>query len=131
MFVDRRTFAEEEKQTRAEANEQSKNFANVVVIASILEKEVKTPEDKKLVAGIIYKRLSIGMPLQIDSASSTYETKGLPTTPISNPGLESLGAALHPTKTDNLYYLSDLSGKIYYAKTFDGHQTNRELHLNR
>ncbi len=116
---------------KAEAATLGKNFANVVIIASILEEEVKTLEDMKLVSGILYKRLSISMPLQVDSASTTYQQKGLPSTPISNPGLQALDAALHPTNTDYLYYLSDRAGKIYYAKTFEDHQTNRENHLGK
>lgn len=116
---------------RKEAELENKDFVNIVVIASLLEEEVQTKEDMKIVAGIIYKRLSIDMPLQIDSASSTYVYKGLPRAPISNPGLESLDAAMHPSETDFLYYLSDRSGKIYYAKDFDGHQTNRERYLGK
>lgn len=116
---------------KAEAESQHKSFANAVVIASLLEEEVQTIEDKKLVSGIIQNRLKIDMALQIDSASTTYRERGLPRTPISNPGLESIEAALNPTQSDFLYYLSDLKGHIYYAKTFDGHQTNREKYLNK
>ncbi len=110
---------------------QGKNFANVVVIASILEEEAKTVQDKEIIAGILLKRLSIGMPLQVDSATSTYTTKGLPLVPISNPGLTSLEAAFNPTPTDYLYYLSDLSGNIYYAKTFAEHEQNRIKYLGK
>lgn len=124
-------FNTKTESVREEAESLNKSFANAIVIASLLEEEVQTPEDKKLVSGIIQNRLAIDMPLQIDTASTTYRERGLPKTPISNPGLESIDAALHPTKSDYLYYLSDLKGRIYYAKTFDGHQTNRERYLNK
>jgi UPF0755 protein len=116
---------------KAEAISKKRNFANIVVMASILEEEVKTPTDMKIVSGILWKRMSIGMPLQVDSASTTYVSKGLPLVPISNPGLVSLDAALNPTETKYLYYLSDLKGKIYYAKDFEGHQINREKYLGK
>jgi UPF0755 protein len=116
---------------KMEAEVSKKNFTNIVIMASILEEEAKTLEDKKFVSQVLWKRISIGMALQVDSATSTYKTKGLPLVPISNPGLESLDAALHPATTAYLYYLSDLKGKIYYANDFEGHQKNRELHLGR
>jgi UPF0755 protein len=114
---------------KSQVRAQGKNFANVVVIASILEEEAKTIQDKEIIAGILLKRLSLNMPLQVDSATSTYKTKGLPLVPITNPGLDSLNAAFNPVTTDYLYYLSDLSGQIYYAKTFEEHQQNVKLHL--
>ncbi len=113
-----------------EAVSLKRNFANIVVIASILEEEAR-PDDMKMVSGVLANRLAINMALQVDAATSTYETRGIPLTPISNPGLVALDAALHPTKNDYLYYLSDLKGKIYYGKTFDEHQRNRELYLNK
>lgn len=116
---------------KTEAESLNVSFPNLVVIASLLEEEVQTVEDKKLVSGIIQNRLKIDMPLQIDTASTTYRERGLPLVPISNPGLESIEAALHPTKSDYFYYLSDLRGRIYYAKTFEGHQINRERYLNK
>lgn len=123
-------FNAKTKALRQDALDQKRNFANVVILASILEEEAR-PADMPMVAGVLANRLAINMPLQVDAATSTYKTKGIPLTPISNPGVEALSAALHPTKSDYLYYLSDLGGKIYYAKTFDEHQTNRELYLNK
>ncbi len=132
-----------------------------IIVASILEKEVQTKEDMSLVAGIIEKRISLGMPLQIDATTAygecyrsfvvgkncetsqvnltqaikkdspynTYRIKGLPVGPISNPGLNAIQAALHPTTSDYLYYLTDKDGTVHYAKTSAEHQQNRAKYL--
>ncbi len=123
-------FSTKTERIKNDATVLKRNFANIVILASILEEEAK-PEDMKMVSGVLANRLAINMPLQVDAATSTYKSKGIPLVPISNPGLDALEAALYPTKNDYLYYLSDLKGKIYYAKTFDEHQTNRELYLNK
>lgn len=134
-----------------------------VLVASILEKEVQTAEDMAIVAGIIEKRLSLGMRLEIDATTAygecrpkwllgqncetsdvnliegikkttpynTYRIAGLPTGPISNPGIKALNAALHPVATDYLYYLTDKEGKVYYARTGAEHAKNRAKYLNR
>jgi UPF0755 protein len=123
--------------------------ADIVTMASILEKEARTIDDKAIISGILWKRLDEGMPLQvdasivyltgsgyvsiedtkIDSPYNTYKNKGLPEGPISNPGLISLRAAAQPAKSPYYYYLSDPKGKMYYATTFEGHQVNREKYL--
>jgi UPF0755 protein len=125
----------------------------IITMASIVEDEARTEESRKIVAGILWKRLSMGMPLQVDSTFSyingkntydltaddlkidspynTYIYKGLPPTPINNPGVEAIEAVLNPTKTAYLYFLSSKSGKMYYAKTFEEHVKNKELYLNK
>ena len=134
---------------RAEIQAQNKTIFDVITMASLLEKEVRTLEDKKIVAGILWKRLDIGMPLQldstvnyitggnnpsvsikntqIDSPYNTYKYPGLPKGPISNPGMDSIIATLEPTKTDYLYYLSD--GKTYFSKTLKEHNANKAKYL--
>jgi UPF0755 protein len=107
------------------------SLSEIVNVASIIESEVRTTRDRGLVSGIIWRRLKIGMPLQVDSAMETYERRGLPAEPISNPGIESIVAAIHPISSNYLYFLTDKKGTAYYAKDFDGHQTNRELYLNK
>ncbi len=102
---------------------------NIIVLASILEAETKTPEDRALVSGIMWKRLKIDMPLQVDSAPDTYKTKGLPPTPINNPGLEAIKAAIHPKDSPYLYFISDKEGKIHYAKTLDEQTANINKYL--
>jgi len=130
-----------------------KSFEDVITMASLVEEEAHTKEDRRIISGILWKRLGLGIPLQVDASFSyvngkntyeltlvdlevdspynTYRNLGLPPTPISNPGLDSILAALEPIDSDYLYYLSDLDGNIYYAEDFDGHQKNRELYLRK
>lgn len=120
-------------------------------MASLIEREAKTDEDRKTIAGILWNRIDLKMPLQVDavfgyikgidtyhptsedlsieSPYNTYLHAGLPPTPISNPGLESLHAAATPTKTDYLYYLTGKDGVMHYAKTFEEHKANRAKYL--
>jgi UPF0755 protein len=129
----------------------SKEAKRIINVASLLESEGRTFEERKMIASIIENRLSISMPLQLDaslqyvtgrgsseltlkdlkmdSPYNTYVYKGLPPTPISNPGKESIEAALKPTKNDYLYYLHDKEGNIHYAKTFEEHVRNKNKYL--
>lgn len=124
---------------------------DILTMASILEREARTAESRKIVAGILWKRLSLDMPLQVDSTFSyingkgsleltlsdlqidspynTYRYKGLPPTPIGNPGIESIVDAITPTKTNYLYFLSDKDGVMHYAKTFEEHIKNKQKYL--
>jgi UPF0755 protein len=127
---------------------QKKSLYEVVIMASILEGEVKTEADRKVVAGIFYNRLAVGMALgsdatleyalgtnkvqhsiaetKIASPYNTYQNKGLPPGPVSNPGLVSILAALNPAQTDYVYFLSDpKTGATAFAKTFDEHIANK------
>ena len=106
-----------------------KSQSDVIKMASILEKEVATPESRKIVAGILWKRIALGMLLEVDSASSTYIDRGLPPTPISNPGLESITDAITPTQTPYLYFLSDSEGNIHYATTLAEQDANEAEYL--
>lgn len=123
----------------------------VIILASIIEREAKDTESKHMVSGILQNRLRITMPLQvdatfdyilgkasheltgedldIDSPYNTYLYSGLPPTPIANPGLDAIEAVLTPTKTNNLYYLTGEDGTFYYAKTFEDHKRNKERYL--
>lgn len=102
---------------------------NIMDVASILQAEVKTPEDMALVSGIIWKRLKLNMPLQVDSASETYKRTGLPISPINNPGLVAIKASIHPVDSPYLYFISDKSGIIHYAKTLDEQTANIKKYL--
>ena len=105
------------------------NENDVLTMASILEAEVPGDTDRKLVAGILWKRLKLGMLLQVDSAPETYQTAGLPATPIDNPGLDSIKAALNPTTSKYLYFLTDKKGVVHYAETFAEHEANIKKYL--
>lgn len=124
-----------------------KTLDDVVKLASIIEGEVQSPEDMKIVAGIFLNRLRIGMRLQtdaslnyytgagrtrsqaedlaIDTPYNTYKYAGLPPTPISNPGAVAIEAVLDPTPSSYFYFLTDKNGKVYYAKTLEEHAANR------
>lgn len=121
---------------------------DTVIMASILEKEVRTLEDKKIAAGILWKRLGAEMPLQtdatllyykagspdhinkdLDSPYNTYEHTGLPPGPICNPGFDSLEAAIEPVQTDYWYYLSAADGATVFSKTYDEHLQNIARYL--
>jgi UPF0755 protein len=128
-----------------------KTIHQILTLASLLEKEVKTKEDKELVAGILWKRLKFGMPLQvdatityltgkkttkigkedleIDSPYNTYKYKGLPPGPICNPGLESILAAIYPKDSDYWYYLSTPEGKTIFSKTLKEHNVAKAQYL--
>lgn len=123
----------------------------VIILASILEREAKDLRSKQIVSGILQNRLAQDMPLQVDatfnyvldktsdeltmddlqleSPYNTYTQKGLPPTPISNPGIESIEAVLYPEHTDFLYYLTAPDGTFYYAKTFEEHKKNKAKYL--
>lgn len=125
----------------------------LVTVASMVEREARHDKDRPLVASVILNRLGIGMKLDIDatiqyalgyqndqkrwwkksltindldlnSPYNTYKVNGLPPTPISNPGLESLMAVANPANTEYLYYMTDAKGINHYATTLEGHQQN-------
>lgn len=126
-----------------------------IKIASLLEREAAGPQEMKLISGIIWKRLEIGMKLEIDatmqytkgkvngawwgnidlaqkqsdSLYNTYKYKGLPPTPISNPGLEAIEAALSPEETDCVFYLHDRNKQIHCAQTYTEHKANIQKYL--
>ena len=106
-----------------------KNKEEIIVLASILEGEAKTFVDMKMVAGILLKRLSLNMSLQVDAAKETYKTKGLPVEPINNPGTVAIGAVLTPTSSNYLYYITGNDGIMHYSKTFEEHKKNIQKYL--
>jgi UPF0755 protein len=128
------------------------SLSDVVILASLIEKEARTTANRRIVAGILFSRLKLGMPLQVDavfgyiygrdtyspsatdltvkSPYNTYTHIGLPPGPINNPGLDSIDAVLHPTKTAYLYYLVGKDGLMHYATTHAGHQDNRRKYLD-
>lgn len=128
-----------------------KSQTDIIKMASIIEEEARLTETRRIVAGILWKRLALGIPLQVDSSFkyingkvskdlttadlkidspyNSYLYKGLPPTPICNPGLDSIDDTLTPIKTDYLYFLTDGAGVMHYAKTFTEHLQNKKLYL--
>ncbi len=104
-------------------------FEEILIMASILEGEVQTLEDKKLVAGILWKRHSIGMALQVDVDRKTYEERGLPKKPLNNPGTDSIYAALNPKSSPYFYYISADDGTSHFAETLEEHIENIQKYL--
>ncbi|MES2060123.1 MAG: endolytic transglycosylase MltG [Patescibacteria group bacterium] len=109
----------------------TKSKKDIIKMASILEKEVRSPEDMRIVSGILWKRIKIGMALQVDSSPETYERPGLSDSPVSNPGLNAILAAVNPVPSSYLYFLTDKAGKVYYAKTFEEHKQNKAKYLGK
>ncbi len=146
-------FTEKTEDIRREIEAAGQDFRDILILASIVEREANTTESRKIVAGIFLNRIAIDMPLQADvtfayvngknsytltredlqeeSPYNTYINRGLPPGPISNPSLDSIRATFEPTQTEYLYFLHDLRGNIYYAEDFEGHQVNRENYLRR
>lgn len=139
------------KELREEITNQGKSIFEILTMASLIEKEVKTLEDKKLVSGILWKRLKNNIPLQvdatityitgkktteisieetqIDSPYNTYKYRGLPLGPISNPGLDSILAAIYPKESEYWYYLSIPTGQTIFSKTLEEHNLAKAKYL--
>lgn len=100
-----------------------------LIMASLVEEETKTDLERPIVAGILYKRLKAGWPLQVDVAPETYKKLGLPQAPIANPGLISIKAAINPEESVYWYYIHDPDGNIHYARTLEEHNQNISKYL--
>ncbi len=147
----RQTHEERMAEVRADIAAFGVTEEEAIIMASILEKEVKGEEERRIVSGILWERIDIGMALQVDavfgyihdrdtyhpsfedlesdSPYNTYRNRGLPPGAIGNPGLAALRAAVTPVETEYLYYLTGTDGVTYYAETFEGHKENRELYV--
>jgi len=96
----------------------------IINLASLVEKEASDFATRRLIAGILWKRLDANMPLQVDVAIKTYKEKGLPPAPIVSPSLEAITAAIDPEPSDFWFFLSGQDGAMHYAKTFAEHKKN-------
>ena len=134
---------------------ESKDFYSDVIMASIVEREEKSPENKKVVAGILKKRLAEKIAIWADATvcyaydltqqdctpafigeviykKSPYNTRNmlwLPPTPISNPSLDTIKSTIFSVDSPYYYYLHDDSWNIHYAKTLQEHSRNKELYI--
>jgi len=105
------------------------SLQEIITMASILEGEAGGKEDIEIISGILWRRISIGMSLQVDIDKSTYSQKGLPLKPLNNPGLQSIQASLNPKDSPYLYYLHDKNGKVYFARNYEEHKRNIDNYL--
>ena len=137
-------------------NRSGLSFEKAIVLASIIERETKTDQERPVVSGILIKRLNSGWPLQTDAAVqyavgtskewwpiltldnlsagspyNTYKYQGLPPTPIASPGLSSIRGVLNPTESEYWYYIHDTKGQIHYAETLEEHNTNIARYLGK
>jgi len=118
----------------------TRSLSDIVIMASIIEREARNSADRRMISGVLWNRIARGMPLQVDvtflytigkgtfqltnrdlltdSPYNTYMRKGLPPTAIGSPSLDSLEAAVNPTKNNYLYFLADHSGVTHFCKTY-------------
>ena len=136
---------------REEIKRRGKTISEIVIMASLIEKEVVSDEDRAIVSGILWKRLGAGIALQVDATISyitgkkttnvsreetqidspynTYKYRGLPRGPIGNPGLSAIRAAIYPKTSPPLYYLSRPDGKTIFSKTLEEHNGAKAKYL--
>lgn len=139
-----------------DALEKDIKWTTVIKIASLIQREAGGKSDMNLISGVIWNRLNTGSLLQldatiqyaigkrngqwwsqvtgddiknIDSSYNNYKYKGLPPTPIANPGLTAIDAALNPDETECFFYLHDRSRQIHCAITYEEHLENIEKYL--
>lgn len=137
---------------RAEIARQGKSVWEIITMASLIEKEVRSYEDMRLVSGVFWNRIEIGQALescaslayilgvnkpvyttedtQVDSIYNTYKYPGLPPGPVSNPGLNAIKAAIYPQDSDYLYFLSsNIDGSTKFAESYEEHLENKRRYL--
>ena len=142
----------------ATIKEKNLTVNELLTIASLVEKEGAKTEDRKLIAGVFYNRLNLGMPLQsniailyaegklgqnislsddaaidtsIDSPYNVYTKVGLMPGPVDSPSLDAIESSINQTKSDYLYFVANVQdGKVYYATTREEHDRNVQEHIN-
>ena len=147
------TFKKKNKEIKAEVDKSDSSWEKIIIMASIIEKEANSNyEIKRKVSGVLWKRISINMPLQvdvfvdyilkehtprktfehlkIDSPYNTYLHKGLTPTPMSNPSRDSIKAAFWPEETEYLYYLTGKDGNFYFSKTYKQHLIYKDKYIS-
>ena len=151
IVLQQKTFNKIIKPLQDDIEKSSLSLDEIVTLASLLEREANDEESMKMVSGILQNRLNIDMPLQadasieyvldkplsqllpqdlkIDTPYNTYLYKGLPPTPIGNPGIQAIKAVLFPIQSEYLFYITDNDGNFHYAKTFSEHNRNIAKYL--
>lgn len=132
---------------REQISRQNRTVYDVLTLASIVQQEAINDQDMPMIAGVFANRLRIGMALEsdatinyvtgkkdrqplyedlkINSPYNTYQNRGLPPTPICNPGAAAIEAAINPAATDYLFFLHPLDGPTVFSKTLDEHNRNK------
>lgn len=147
-------FGEKTASLRLAAKDKGLNWYDVLILASVVEWEVRTPANRALVADIFWRRYKDDYLLQSDATLNYYKSKeerndrhsgeellddnpyntykhiGLPPTPVNNPSLGALEATVNPTPNDYYYFLTTPEGNIHYAETYEKHLENTRLYLN-
>lgn len=140
-----------DEELRDEIRRQNKTIEEIVIMASLIEKEVKIYQDQRIVSGIFWNRIRDNYPLQscatiayileqdkwrysiedtkIDSPYNTYQNVGLPKGPICNPGLSAIRAAINPQENDYYFFLSKPTGETVFSKTLEEHNLNKAKYL--
>ncbi|MEK7544108.1 MAG: endolytic transglycosylase MltG [Patescibacteria group bacterium] len=150
--------AKVDEKMRSDAKKTGLSFDEVMTLASIVEREGRSEEDRPVIAGILFNRIQADWPIQADatlqyalgyqvrektwwkksltdedkkvkSPYNTYLHTGLPPGPIANPGLASIRAVISPKESDYWYYLHDPKGGVHYARTLEEHNRNSEKYL--
>lgn len=135
----------------SEIEKQGKTLKQIIIMASLLEKEVLTDQDRRIVSGIFWKRLKNNYPLEscatiayilridkwrysvedtkIESSYNTYQNIGLPPGPICNPGLSAIRAAVEPQENEYYFFLSKPDGQTVFSQTLEEHNKNKAKYL--
>ncbi|HQB51022.1 MAG TPA: endolytic transglycosylase MltG [bacterium] len=137
---------------REDIKQQGKTIYQIITMASLIEKEVRSTKDMKMVSGIFWNRINNGQRLEscatlayilgenkpqysyeetrIESPYNTYINKGLPIGPISNPGLKAIEAAIYPTNNDYNFFLTRPdTGETIFSRNFEEHKANKAKYL--
>jgi len=147
----RQNFDTHEAQIDPMIQASGRSLRDIVIMASLVEREARNTDDRRKIAGVLWNRIDRDMALQVDvtflytigkgtfdltmkdllsdSPYNTYKNKGFPPTPIGSPSLDSLMAAADPIKSDYLFYLADNSGITHFSKTYAEHARKQKLYL--
>ncbi len=151
-FIDRLLSTFQQRFSPMKADIKNRSVADIVNMASLIERETVSAEERSIVSGILWKRLDNRWYLGVDATlhyykddwynpltyqdlkdqNNPYNTRlkhGLPPTPIANPGLESLKASVYPEESPYWYYLHDAERQIHYAKDLQEHERNKVKYL--
>lgn len=151
------TFEKRIEPFREEIENSEYTLNEILTMASLLEREARDFEQMRLISGVLWKRLEMGMPLQvdatlqyakgyntdlgswwviprqedknIDSSFNTYLNPGLPPKPVCNPGINAIEAALSPESSDYLFYIHDNQGRVHFGRNLEEHNQNIDQYL--